>query len=194
MFDHRGPVGKADLVSGEIEVKYRVLDPAELARVLALRGIELSPPAHQDDQAYAPSTWREGEPRTGVTFVRLRTQDGRCTITTKTPVDNVLACREFETVVDDREQMHHAILAMGYRPTVRFSKQRRTARVDDYVLCLDEVDGAGAFLEVEAVTAGTDGMARTQAQLARWVASLGAPLERTGATYDQLVQEPAPAG
>lgn len=66
--------------------------------------------------------------------------------------------------------------------------------MDDYVLCLDEVDGAGAFLEVEAVAAGTDGMGRMQAQLARWGASLGAPLERTGATYDQLVQEPAPAG
>ena len=180
-------------MSGEIEVKYRVLDAAELARVLAERGIELSPPVRQDDQAYAPQGWREGESRIGVTFARLRTQEGRCTFTTKTPVDNVLACREHETPVADREQMHHAIVAMGYRPTVRFAKRRRTARVGDYVLCLDEVEGAGAFLEVEAVTAGTDDMPRAQAELAAWVDALGAPLERTGATYDQLVSTRATA-
>ncbi len=176
-------------MSAEIEVKYRVQDVAALEHVLADRGVQLSMPVFQDDQAYAPGGWAPGGPRIGVTFVRLRTQDGRVTFTTKTPVDNVLACREFETPVGDRAQMHEAILAMGYRPTVRVVKQRRTAQADGYAVCVDDVEGVGAFLEVESVVHGTDDMLRVQGEMAAWVERLGLPVERTGATYDQLVAE-----
>jgi adenylate cyclase class 2 len=174
-------------VSGEIEVKYRVLDLDALLKTLDAQEISLSAGRYQDDQAYAPISWQPGQSRIGVTFVRLRTQDGRCTFTSKTPVDNVLACQEHETAVDDREEMHHAIVAMGYRPTVRVAKTRRTARVGAYSLCLDEVDGVGTFLEIEAVSTHVEGMADVQAELSAWVDGLGVDVERTGATYDQLV-------
>ncbi|MBT8228524.1 MAG: class IV adenylate cyclase [Dactylosporangium sp.] len=172
----------------EVEVKYHVTDSAALDQALAARDIVLSPPSYQDDQAYAPSTWTVGESRIGITFVRLRTQHGRCVFTTKTPVDNVLACVEHETVVADREQMHHAILAMGYVPTVRVAKHRRTAQAGPYSLCVDEVEGVGAFMEVEVVNSAGEDMCRVQAELAGWVGGLGAPLVRTGATYDELVR------
>ena len=175
-------------MSGEIEVKYHVLDRDGLLAALAARGIDLPSPTVQDDQAYAPQSWTPGTSRIGVTFARLRTQDGRCTFTTKTPVDNVLACEEHETVVADRESMHRAIVAMGYRPTVRVRKSRRTARVGSYSLCLDEVAGVGTFLEVEAVSAHLEGMTQTQAELSAWVEALGVPVERTSATYDQFVR------
>ena len=44
-------------MSGEIEVKYRVLDQAALLAALEVRGIRLSVPSRQEDQAYAPATW-----------------------------------------------------------------------------------------------------------------------------------------
>jgi adenylate cyclase class 2 len=37
--------------------------------------------------------------------------------------------------------MHHAALHMGYRPTVRIIKTRRTASVGGCSLCIDEVEG-----------------------------------------------------
>jgi adenylate cyclase class 2 len=174
-------------VSGEVEVKYRVFDLDALLAALEHRGVILSPPVRQEDQAYAPVGWVDGQPRIGVTFARLRVQDGVCSFTTKTPVDNVLACLEYETVVEDREQMHHALLAMGYRTTVQVAKTRRVGRVDEYALCVDQVDGVGAFLEAEVMTDATNDMAGVQAEMAHWVSALGAPVERIGATYDQLV-------
>lgn len=84
-------------MSAEIEVKYRVLDVDDLLDALRRRGVRLSEPVVQDDQAYAPGSWAPSDSRIGVTFARLRTQGGRCVFTTKTPVDNVLACEEFET-------------------------------------------------------------------------------------------------
>ena len=174
-------------MSGEVEVKYRVSGLDALLAALDRRGVALSPQVRQEDQAYAPASWVDGQPRIGVTFARLRVQNGVCLFTTKTPVDNVLACLEYETVVADRGQMHQALLAMGYRTTVQVAKTRRVGRIDDYALCVDQVDGVGAFLEVELMTTATDDMAGVQAQLAHWVSGLGAPLERIGTTYDQLV-------
>ncbi|MFF5291906.1 class IV adenylate cyclase [Paractinoplanes globisporus] len=176
-------------MSGEAEVKFRVLDLDALMATLQRCGVTLSAPVRQEDQAYAPSGWSPGQSRIGVTFARLRLQDGVCLFTTKTPVDNVLACLEHETVVDDRDQMHLAVLAMGYRPTVQVAKTRRVGRSGAYALCVDEVDGAGIFLEVEAMTTAVADMAALQTELAEWVKGLDVPLEPVGATYDQLVTQ-----
>src|SRR5262249_22468957 len=133
----------------EVEVKYHIRDLDALLAALAARGIALSGPIHQDDQAYAPEDWRYGDSKLGVSFVRLRTVDGRHTFTLKRPAENALSCDEYETAVADREQMHRAILAMGFRSTVRIVKLRRAAELPSLSLCVDEVPGLGTFLELE---------------------------------------------
>ena len=127
----------------EIEVKYRVDDLEGILTALESRGIEVSDPVHQDDQAYAPAAWQFGDSKLGVSFLRLRTVAGRHYFTLKQPAQNDQACLEYETEVTDREAMHHAALHMGYRPTVRIIKVRRTASIGGCLLCLDEVEGVG---------------------------------------------------
>jgi adenylate cyclase, class 2 len=84
--------------------------------------------------------------------------------------------------------MHRAVVAMGFRPTVRIVKMRRTGTVGDLSVCVDELDGLGVFLEVERmVQDGAPGEA-VQAELSRFVASLGIDAEQTGQTYDVLVR------
>ncbi|MDG4767716.1 class IV adenylate cyclase [Solwaraspora sp. WMMD406] len=172
----------------EVEVKYRVQDREALLVALTARGIEPGPPVVQDDQAYAPQSWSYGDSKLGVPFVRLRTVGGRHTFTLKRPADNALACDEYETIVAEREQMHAAILAMGFRPTVRIAKVRRTADLPDGVLCVDDVAGLGTFLELERIVGdGVSGVA-VQAELAAFVAALGVAASRTDETYDSLVR------
>ncbi|WP_322778101.1 class IV adenylate cyclase [Frankia sp. Cas4] len=172
----------------EVEVKYQVQDPEALLVAFKARGIELSAPVHQDDQAYAPEGWRYGDNKLGVSFVRLRTVDGRYTFTLKRPAENALSCDEYETAVADREQMHRAILAMGYRATVRIAKVRRTATLPDLELCVDEVAGLGTFLELERMVSGDVPGEAVQAELAAFVASLEIEGTRTDETYDSLVR------
>jgi adenylate cyclase class 2 len=172
----------------EIEVKYRALDLAELETVLRARGLAFSLPLRQDDQAYAQGGWHYGLTKLGVAFARLRTQDGRHLFTLKRPVDNELACLEFETEVADRAQMHEAITHMGFYPTVRIVKTRRTARLGDLSLCLDEVEHVGAFLEVEKVIGPGQSGEVVQAELDAFARSLDVSLERTTETYDSLVR------
>lgn len=171
----------------EIEVKYRVDDLVALERELAARGVRLSDPVRQDDQAYAPKGWSFGQPKAGVTFARLRSENGLCLFTVKKPLDNEMACVEHETVVADQAQMHQAVLAMGFAPTVRIVKTRRSARLGDVAVCVDEVVHAGSFFEVEKVI-GTDTCpVAVQDQLDAFARSLGVALERVTDTYDSLV-------
>lgn len=172
----------------EIEVKYQVRGAGALVAALAARGIALGEPVRQDDQAYAPVGWSYGDGKLGVAFVRLRTVDGRHTFTLKRPAENALSCEEYETAVSDREQMHRAIEAMGFWPTVRIVKLRRTAELPDLSLCLDEVEGLGTFLELERMVPEEVPGEAVQAELAAFVASLGIDAHRTEETYDSLVR------
>jgi adenylate cyclase class 2 len=177
-------------VSGprEVEVKYRVLDLERLESALPQHGVFLSRPGEQDDQAYAEGDWDYGMSTIGVAFARLRTQGGRHFFTVKKPVDNELSCLEYECEVSDRDQMHHAVVAMGFTPTVRIVKKRRVAQRGDVSLCLDDVHHAGIFLELERLIDPGQPGADVQAELDRLARSFEVPLERTAQTYDSLVR------
>lgn len=171
----------------EVEVKYSVRDPEALHLALKRVGVALGGPVFQDDQAYAPIGWRYGDAKLGTSFVRLRTVDGQHTFTLKRPAENALSCDEFESPVVDREQMHLAIAAMGFYPTTRIAKARRTADFGDMTVCVDEVDGLGTFLELERIVPDDACGEAVQAELAQFVASLDVEAERTTETYDSLV-------
>jgi adenylate cyclase class 2 len=172
----------------EVEVKYRVGDSGSLARALAERGVCLSAAVHQDDQAYAKKGWTYDLPKVGVPFARLRTQEGQHIFTLKRPMDNEMSCLELETEISDREQMHGAIVEMGFYPTVRIVKRRRWGRLGRYVVCVDEVEQLGTFLEIEAVVGPDQSGAAIQAELDAFARSLSVDLERTAETYDSLVR------
>jgi adenylate cyclase, class 2 len=172
----------------EIEVKYRLRDAEAVKTALKARGIELGEPACQDDQAYAPRGWQFGDSKLGVSFVRLRTAGGRHFFALKQPTVNAQSCLEHETEVADRQAMHEAILHMGFYPTVRVIKARRSATVNGLSLCLDELEGVGAFLELERIVADHVPADEIQAALAAFVTGLGVEADRTGETYDSLVR------
>ncbi|SCG43388.1 adenylate cyclase, class 2 [Micromonospora halophytica] len=178
----------------EIEVKYRVIDSAALVRALAQRGAVLSEPVRQDDQAYAASDWTYGQSKVGAAFARLRTENGRHTFCVKKPLENELACAEHETEVLARDPMHAAILAMGFYPTTRIVKTRRTTRLDEMSLCLDEVEGLGVFFEIEVMADDDRPAIEVQEDLDGFARSLGAELVRITETYDALVHAASPVG
>jgi adenylate cyclase class 2 len=173
----------------EIETKYRVRDLGALLDALDAAGVELGGPAFQDDQAYAPPGWEPAMGKPGHTFARLRSVDGGVHVfTTKTPLANAMECREHETVVADREQMHRAVVAMGFVPHVRIVKHRRTGTAGEITVCVDVVEGVGAFLELERVVDDERDGRAVQDGLDAWARGLGVALERTTDTYDTLVR------
>lgn len=172
----------------EVEVKYRVVDLSALEAALLRLGVTIGPAVMQDDHAYAPTWWDYEQCKIGVPFARLRTENGRHTFTVKKPLTNAQSCVEHESEVIDRDQMHAAVIAMGFRPTVRIVKRRRTGELGAWSLCLDEVERAGCFLELECLPGPDQDAELVQAELAEFVDSLGVGVERVSDTYDSLVR------
>lgn len=172
----------------EIETKYKVADTEAVLAALKSAEVAMGDPIFQDDQAYALAGWTPDQGKVGFTFARLRTQDNTHLLTTKTPLANAMECTEYETVVADHEQMHGALLALGYEPTVRIVKERRTGRSGAMGVCVDIVEGAGTFLELELVVDDDRDGLQAQSELDEWARRLGVEMERTNDTYDILVR------
>ncbi len=172
----------------EVEVKYRVDDLDDLLAAVVRAGVVLGPTVEQDDQAYAPMSWLPGSSKIGVPFARLRTEGGRHVFTVKVPQDNELACVERETTVHDREGMHEALLLIGFEPTVKIRKVRRTAVWGDATFCVDVVAGLGVFVELERLLTASESGARVQAELDADIRGLGVSVQRVDQTYDSLLR------
>jgi adenylate cyclase class 2 len=172
----------------EVEARFRLGAGCSALDAVARLGLTVGEPVRQDDQAYAPTGWDYGQDRLKVTFARLRSEGDDCLFTVKQPVTDVSTCIEYECRVDDRDAMHRAILLMGFAPTVRIVKTRQMVQVDErFALCLDEVEGVGAFLEVEAMTTSDADYDSLRGELEQLVASLELDVEPCSETYDTLV-------
>ena len=95
-------------------------------------------------------------------------------------VDRVSNARaEYETAVSDSDTAQKLLEALGYRPLAVVDKVRRTYRLGEVTLCLDEVTDLGSFLELELLVPG-------EAQRAAAVARLLALLEALGVSRERL--------
>ena len=103
-----------------------------------------------------------------------------------------MECAEHETALSDREQMHGALAALGYEPTVRIVKERRTGRRETMGVCVDIVEVAGGFLEPELVVDDDRDGVQAQSEPSARAHRLGVELERTSRTHDTLVRPPSP--
>ena len=63
---------------------------------------------------------------------------------------------EYETAVSDGETAEKLLEALGYQTFAVVEKIRRTYRLADVSLCLDEVNGLGNFLELEILVQTED--------------------------------------
>jgi adenylate cyclase class 2 len=171
----------------EVEARFSVAPQA--LQLLEAHGLRFSEAVVQDDQAYAPAHWRWGDDRIGVPFARLRTQIGRHLFTVKRPITDVRTCVERECEVADREAMHDALNLMGFAPTVRIVKSRRTAKGDYLSFCFDELEGVGTFVEIEALACEDEDLDAIRQQLEGLLDQLGVPAERCMLSYDTLVYE-----
>jgi len=171
----------------EIEVKARASDLNVAAAKLQKLGCTITEPVEQDDTIFINF---EGDytdyKRPGINFLRIRRSSGKALFTIKQPQSNELDCIEHETEVSDPEELHAAILMMGYREVMRYVKTRRTAHHREYEICLDDVSDLGTFVEVEKIT--EDGNAEAvQNELFEFLESLGVKREdRVVQGYDTL--------
>ena len=85
---------------------------------------------------------------------------------------------EYEIAVSDGETARKLLEALGYRTFAVVRKVRRTFRLGEVTLCLDEVTDLGGFLELELLVPGEEQREAATERLLALLDALGVSRER----------------
>jgi adenylate cyclase class 2 len=131
----------------EVEVKARA-DEQTLQRMKALGAVFLKEESHVD--IYFNSPLRDF--RKTDEALRIRVKDDGARLTYKGPkLDSETKSRQELTVeIDSPERMMEVLRSLGFVPSAEVRKRRTKYSLDDVTFALDDVQGLGLFLEVEA--------------------------------------------
>lgn len=97
---------------------------------------------------------------------------------------------EYETAVSDGEVMLNLLRSLGYTPVFVVDKRRREYAQGDITLCLDTVEGLGAYLELELLCEREDAREAAVQRLLETLGDLGVPKENlTRKSYLELLMK-----
>jgi adenylate cyclase, class 2 len=136
----------------EIEVKVKCGGVDELIRYMDTNGSSKGE-THQVDIYYNAPDRDFLKTALIKEWVRVRISDKGNSINYKNWIydDNGVSnhCDEYETKVDDIEQLQHILKALGYTELVTVDKRRRVWDIDLYEVSVDRVESLGDYVEVE---------------------------------------------
>jgi adenylate cyclase class 2 len=135
----------------EVEVKARA--PKDIAEKIAALGASvLAVENHQD--LYFNSPLRDFKESDEALRIRIKEEGAR--LTYKGPkLDKTTKSRLERTVkIDDPQQMELILSAIGFVLSAQVRKRRSKYSYEGVVLAIDEVEGLGSFVEVEAEGVG----------------------------------------
>ncbi|MCK9440759.1 MAG: class IV adenylate cyclase [Methanothrix sp.] len=131
----------------EVEVKARA--PEDMAeKITALGATLLAVENHHDLYFNSPHhDFKESDEA-----LRIRIKEEGARLTYKGPkLDQTTKSRLERTVkIDDPQQMEQILSSLGFVLSAQVRKQRRKYSYEGVVLALDDVEGLGRFMEVEA--------------------------------------------
>lgn len=160
----------------EIEVKARLKDKEKVLSELKKSGCVLGDPVRQIDTVYTRVIGGLQEYLTNDHFVRIREKsDGRFIFTVKVPkaLKENLVKQEHETEIKNALELEQSLFIMGYKISNKVIKIRYTAKLNDYEICIDEVEDLGSFIEVEKLAEHDSDEAVILKELQAFLFSLG---------------------
>jgi len=136
----------------EIEVKAYLRDKIKVLTKIESLGYVFSEPVKQIDTVYARTVGSVEEYLKNDHFVRIREKsDGEYIFTVKVPkvIKENLVKREYETKINNIVELEQSLFVMGYKIANKVVKIRRTAKREDFEICMDSVEDLGDFIEIE---------------------------------------------
>ncbi len=135
----------------EVEVKARA--PEDMAKRIAALGATLMVVENHHDLYFNSP---QSDFRLSDEALRIRIKEEGARLTYKGPkLDQTTKSRLEKTVkIDDPQQMRQILTALGFVLSAQVQKKRTKYSYGGVVLALDEVEGLGSFVEVEAEGSG----------------------------------------
>lgn len=136
----------------EVEVKARVPDFQEVKKKLSQMGILKVKTESQEDIYYNAPHRDFAQTDEALRIRKIPHDDGfKIFLTYKgAKMDDTSKTRkEIEVGVENREDTASILENLGFIPVVTIKKERMIYQMDDLVICLDDVEGVGTFVEIE---------------------------------------------
>lgn len=131
-------------------------------------------------------TFQRGDP---VMRIRL-TENGSVMLTYKRALHDGEDCVEYELTVDSAEMAKRLLQEVGYMPVVHVDKRRRTYRLGNVLVTLDDVENLGSFMEIEALCADESGISDAKRAVDRVASEFHMEEEdREFRKYDELLAD-----
>ncbi len=168
----------------EIEVKCKIDDFDSLKEKIESLGCTFAESVYQDDIIFI----NYNRPFLTFTpediFLRIRKTKDKNILTFKQGEE--MNSIEHEVSVDDASKMTDILTSIGFRAVVNVKKTRQKAYLNDYEICLDQVDGLGSFIELEKIT--EENAEKVQKEMMEFLQKLGIrESDRVLNGYDTLV-------
>jgi adenylate cyclase class 2 len=159
----------------EIEIKLKAKNFENLEKSLNDKGVFLSQPVTQQDVIYTlnNSTKEFDVAEENDVVIRIRYLKDRAILTLKKQCSSESDNLEYETEVKEPEQIHGILLTLGWKPIIEVNKVRRKGRLEEYEICLDQVEKLGNFVELEKLAADDANPEQIREELFRELERLG---------------------
>lgn len=138
----------------EIEIKVKVENSKSLDIFLKKNG-KYKGNVHQIDEYFIPSHRNFLTPRPIKEWFRLRDEEGKYSLNYKNYHFDRFGkshhCDEYETNIDDLNQLRRILRALNFKFIVKVDKTRIIWTYKNYEIAIDLVKGLGNFVEIECI-------------------------------------------
>jgi len=133
----------------EIEVKVIDINKEEIIRKLLELGAEK---IFEGDITASSYDFEDSRLTKDASFIRLRKMGDKPFLTFKKKItqDHAKVMEETETEIDNFDEMHKILLALGLRPAKDYVKKRISYKLKNVRFEIDEYEKVPAYLEIEA--------------------------------------------
>lgn len=132
----------------EVEVRAKVNDLQEMKKGLEAMGASFGKEKKQVDYIFRRKGDEKKEQKPGDFILRIRDSEKK-TLALKALTDVMGAWEEYELGIDNAEEMRKIVERMGFFNSLIMVKKRIPGKLDDFSVCLDDVDGLGTYIEIE---------------------------------------------
>lgn len=184
----------------EVEVKYELFNKDIVKKNLESLHLEQTVISErQKDTYYMPCHRNFLEHEIVSEWLRIRETSGKCSINFKQwlPIGAKIQnqCNEYETTLSDPEAMRQILEKLDFREIVAVEKERNSWIWGKVEISIDEVNGLGSFIELEATERIEENeINRQQKEFAEIIKELQAdvgPRDRRGYPYQLLAKKGA---
>lgn len=156
----------------EIELKVFLENKLDTISTLTNMGCIWGRKKRQYDQTYYKKDLMGAKSEKEI-FLRIRQEDNNKNILTLKQIINNMEVLEYESTIGNPDEIAKMIQLIGYEEYVTINKVRTEGKLNNFTICLDEVENLGEFLEVEMLVEDNCDRNAAKREIQKFLSSIG---------------------